>query len=111
MKLRKSTNGGATFQSITNGPSFGRIVGQDIGDARVSNSPSLVVGTDNALYLTYDDWDSSGTYALRVKFAKSTNSGLSWNNTRTIGRIAEGKQFFPSITIDTRNRGNAPLLV
>lgn len=100
MKFTKSTDGGSHFDPMQTIRSFtfqrnGDLVGYDI-----VNFPSLAVGPNVYLYLTYAEQVSQSNHNYKIKFTRSTTGGSSWDSLKTIGDVGNIWQVFPSITVD-----------
>ncbi len=100
-KIRKSTDGGASFGStisINNNPfTWNR---NQWGRLDYLNLPSLAVDPNNGyVYITYEDGNTP-----RIKFIRSTDGGSSWNSAITIGNLSEQGEIFPWVACDSEGK-------
>lgn len=104
-KTVKSTNGGTSWSSPTNGPSFNGWFMSYNGNCRILPLPSLTIAPTGDLLLAYTDYKSSGDHSFRVKFSKSTNSGTDWSTPAIIPTgLDQGWQYFACITVNSNGR-------
>ena len=117
IEIVRSTNGGASFATVTN-PLTGAINPYDNiatancskpalnADIRYMPSPQIAVGPDSALHVVYSyDPDGNGTGdVINVYYRRSTDSGASWepevqlNDDSTLT-----DQWFPTISVSSDN--------
>jgi hypothetical protein len=102
-KLRKSTDGGQTWASSTNGPTIGSFFQSLLGNARILPLPSLTVAPNGDLCLAYTDYKSSSDHNFRVKYSRSTNSGANWFTPVIVGE-ATGWQYFSCVSVNQSGR-------
>jgi tetratricopeptide (TPR) repeat protein len=105
-KIRKSTNGGATFGSATTVASFTFLIQTYVGALDIRNLPALAVDPKTGyLHLVYADRAiHDNTSPVRLKYVRSTDGGTSWSTPTIIGNFGAGWQFFPWISIDGQGR-------
>jgi hypothetical protein len=104
MKVRKSTNGGATFGSAVSAATF-TWQRTPLGKLDILNLPSIAVSPTNGyVYIAYMDQVSSSNTEMRIKWVRSINGGTSWSTPATIANHGFGWHFFPAVTVDSNGR-------
>ncbi|MDI6767934.1 MAG: sialidase family protein, partial [Bacteroidota bacterium] len=106
-KISKSTNGGSSWFTPVNGPSFigaFKFLGiyPYFRNVKIIPHPSLAVGSNGNLYLAYTDKRSSDQ-SFHIKFASSTDGGVSWSSPIIVGEES-GWQYFACLTFNQSGR-------
>ncbi|MDI6767727.1 MAG: sialidase family protein, partial [Bacteroidota bacterium] len=102
-KIKKSTNGGQSWISVTNPPAFIDLGTKYVGNARIIVHPWLAVAPNGDLLLVYNEWKSMNDKVPRVKFTRLPNGTQSWSTPVIVGE-ASGWQYFGCITVNQNNR-------
>ena len=98
-KIRKSTDGGASFGSTQTVTSFDW-KRQQWGSLDHLNLPSLAVDPSNGyVYVAYKEGDPP-----RIKFIYSTNGGSNWSSATTIGNLGGQGEVFPWVACDSEGK-------
>ncbi len=102
-RLSKSTDGGTSWSTPINGPTYTSLFKNYVGNARILPLPSLTVAPNGDLLLAYTDYKSSSDHSYRIKFSQSTNSGANWSTPVIVGE-ATGWQYFGCASVNQSGR-------
>lgn len=102
--ILKSTDGGETAVQVKVAdirqipspiPPAGTAANDGFNSFRTGTAPGVAVTADGAVHVVWGEW-VDGTHA-EVRYARSTDGGLTWSAPISLNTEPTGHQFFPSI--------------
>jgi hypothetical protein len=101
LKIRRSTNGGDSFESPHNVTDLSAVAfwGLNVGKLRVMSIPCVAIDPNNGhIFVAYNQMENNYSDA-NVYIAYSTNSGVNWSTPYVATERSSGWQFYPWLTV------------
>ena len=70
----------------------------------IQSNPSAVVSPDGVIHVVWHGYDSTDISKVNIRYAKSTDGGITWSTVLKLTSGNVGDQAYPSIADDTNNK-------
>jgi hypothetical protein len=104
--IRRSTDGGASFESAVTAGDQVDLGVCFVGNARPPIRPSLAASPNGSIFMITNDRKSLNDPDPYLRFFRSTNNGSSWTETWNLTSPSGQQDFFPQIAVTLDERMN-----